>query len=251
MREFRLEHVEADFAGLAVVALRRDELEAGVRVDEAADQPGAGDAVDMNAAARDPGFVLQVGGALLRHVDLLLLRGQWLREPGLDVGQKPFDRQSAGRAEKIDFADLREPAPQLDDLELELRVLAASAAAFQSGRQDAQLLGELPVIGVTRAVEQAAHLLVAQAIDQTGFADHALAAAVLDLAQEPLEILARLLAGRQHVDRILDRHGAKALQPAPDLDPQIGWFGRQLMDQQQPGGGTGRRWDLGLGSARH
>src|SRR5260221_8537512 len=55
--EFRLEHVEAQLILLRAIAFARDELEASLRIDEAADQPSAGDAVDIDALARDPGTV--------------------------------------------------------------------------------------------------------------------------------------------------------------------------------------------------
>src|SRR6476659_2784282 len=57
--EFRLEHVETQFAFLRAVAFAGDEFEAGFRVDEAAYQPSAGDAVDVDALARDPGPVVK------------------------------------------------------------------------------------------------------------------------------------------------------------------------------------------------
>src|SRR5262245_12183124 len=55
--EFRLEHVETQLALLRAIAFAGDELELALRIDEAAYQPSAGDAVDINALARDPGAV--------------------------------------------------------------------------------------------------------------------------------------------------------------------------------------------------
>src|SRR5262249_60603364 len=43
VREFRLEHVEAQLTLFRPIAFARDELELGFRVDEAAYQPSAGD----------------------------------------------------------------------------------------------------------------------------------------------------------------------------------------------------------------
>src|SRR5262245_3649916 len=59
VREFRLEHVEAQLAFGSAIALAGDELEARVRVDETTDQPGARNTVDMYALPRDPGPVAQ------------------------------------------------------------------------------------------------------------------------------------------------------------------------------------------------
>src|SRR5262249_40546463 len=55
MGELGLEHVEAQFAGVGAVAFARHELELRLRIDEAADQPGAGNAVDIDALPRHPG----------------------------------------------------------------------------------------------------------------------------------------------------------------------------------------------------
>ena len=54
---------------------------------------------------------------------------------------------------------------------------------------------------------------------------------LLDIAQKPLKILARLFVSRQGIDGISQRDSPDALQPPPDLDPQIGGFGRQLVNQ--------------------
>src|SRR5437867_8932513 len=51
---FRLEHVEAHFASLRPVSLACDELEARVRIDEAADEPGAGHPIDVNSLPGHP-----------------------------------------------------------------------------------------------------------------------------------------------------------------------------------------------------
>src|SRR5262249_21410554 len=57
MREFRLEHVETQLAFFRPIAFAGDELELGFRIDKAAYQPSAGDAVDIDAFARHPGPV--------------------------------------------------------------------------------------------------------------------------------------------------------------------------------------------------
>ena len=66
VRELAFEHVEAQFARPRRVARARHELEARAGVDEAADQPGRGDAVDLHALPRHPDATLQSGGALPR-----------------------------------------------------------------------------------------------------------------------------------------------------------------------------------------
>src|SRR6516164_4398846 len=102
---------------------------------------------------------------------------------------------------------------------------SASASDFAFGRSD---------FANARASEQRAHLLVGKAVDQAGFAEKRFSASLLDLAQQPLEVFLRLLVHRQRVHGVLDRDGAEVLQPAPDLDAQIGRLCRQLMDEQKP-----------------
>ena len=63
VRELGVVHVEADLAGLRAIAARRNELEARLRIEEAADQPRAGDPIDVDTAAchpRPPGELAQV-----------------------------------------------------------------------------------------------------------------------------------------------------------------------------------------------
>ncbi len=138
-------------------------------------------------------------------------------------------------AEEIDGGNLGEPLAQSSDLCTKLGCRIGSLClAAQRLREALCLLGQLRVIGVSRSIEQRAHLLVGEPVDQAGFADECFAASFADLAQQPFEILLRLLVHRQRVHGILDRDRADVLQPAPDLDAQIGRLGRQLMNQQQP-----------------
>src|SRR5882757_11465631 len=58
MGEFGLEHVEAQFAEARRVVFARHELKRSPCVDEAPDQPRAGDAVDMHPLARHPCAIL-------------------------------------------------------------------------------------------------------------------------------------------------------------------------------------------------
>src|SRR5258708_24426613 len=60
MGELRLEHVEPHLSLMRPVALPRHELETCLGIDEAADQPGAGDPVCIHALARYPVPVAQL-----------------------------------------------------------------------------------------------------------------------------------------------------------------------------------------------
>src|SRR5262249_10107322 len=80
---------------------------------------------------------------------------------------------------------------------------SASASDLAFGRSDfanaRDVLDQLGVIGVARAIEQRPHLLVRKAVDQARFAEKRLAASFPNLAQQPLEIFLRLLVHRQRV----------------------------------------------------
>src|SRR4029077_16194360 len=54
VRVFGFEHVEAQFPRAPLVAARRDELESRFGIDEAANQPRTGDAIDVHAGTRHP-----------------------------------------------------------------------------------------------------------------------------------------------------------------------------------------------------
>src|SRR5260221_1986364 len=54
VRVLRLEHIEAELARLGTVALCGHELEVSLRIYEAPDQPGAGDAVHLHSGSRHP-----------------------------------------------------------------------------------------------------------------------------------------------------------------------------------------------------
>jgi hypothetical protein len=66
-----------------------------------------------------------------------------------------------------------------------------------------------------------------------------------DLAQDPLEVLLRLVVLRERVHRVLDGDGADALEVPADLDAQVGRPGRDLMDEEHPAHlALDRRWTL-------
>ena len=119
-------------------------------------------------------------------------------------------------------------------MDLGIRLRGRGQVLAQRIGQRPGVLDEHIIVCFPRRVEQGANLLIGQAIDQAGLADHGLAAAFTDLFQHPLKILLRLLIRGQRIDRVFDRHGAERLQAAPDLDAQIGGLRRDLVDQQQP-----------------
>ena len=184
--------------------------------------------------AGDPDAALQIVDGIPRHLNLDRRGHDVLPEGFLQPGEQPIGGLAAVGAEEVDGHDLglpgleaREPGPRLG-------ALLRRGFAAQPRGDAACLLGKCVIVLVARRAEHGAHLLVLQAVDEPRLADHRLAAAIGDLVREPGEILLRLLAGRQRVDRVLDRDRTDALQAAPHLDAQIGRLGRDLVDQQQP-----------------
>src|SRR5437868_3099846 len=102
----------------------------------------------------------------------------------------------------------------LETCELLPVLLGRLAALRQRRPQRPRLFADLLVLGITRGAEQVPHALVGQPFDERRLDDGAVAAAFDDLAQDPVEVLARVLAGWQRVDRILDRDRAEALEMA-------------------------------------
>src|SRR5262245_44137341 len=60
MGKLGVEHVEAQFARSRYVAARGNELEGGRLVDKSANEPSAGDAIDMYALSGHPGSFLRL-----------------------------------------------------------------------------------------------------------------------------------------------------------------------------------------------
>src|SRR5262249_66797 len=126
------------------------------------------------------------------------------------------------------------PLAQSSDLGTKLASRLGAGLAAQNLCNRLRLLGQFRVIGVTRPIEERAHLLVGEAVDQAGFAEERFAASFPDLAQQPFEILLGLVVHWQRMHGILHGDRANVLQATPDLYPQISGLGRQLMNEQEP-----------------
>src|SRR3954452_4810411 len=242
VRELGFEHVEAQLAGLRHIAFGRHELEVGLRVDKAADQPRGGDPVDVNARTGDPRAPVKIGQS--HRSPLLLLRDlrlcdSFFAQPLLQAREQAIDCIAPVRPEKVDRDHVILAGLEALKLRLALDALLSEGKRIEREGKRPRLFGEFFVVRVARAPEQFFDLLVRETSDELGLADQPLPALVLNFLQEPLEILLGLLARRQRVDRVLDRHGADALQAAPDLHPGVGRLGGQLIAQQQPGLGRG------------
>src|SRR6266540_6428257 len=118
VRELRLEHVEAQLALLGLVALRRHELEARLRVDELADEPGARHPVHLDPGARDPR-----ASTVLRDIQRRLRRLTSLDgpHPYLHSGQQALDDLAPGCSEEVDRRELGRAPPHASELLGEIR----------------------------------------------------------------------------------------------------------------------------------
>src|SRR6266550_3947703 len=58
-----------------------------------------------------------------------------------------------------------------------------------------------------------------------------------NLLQQPTKVFDRLIVVREDPHRVLDRHRADALQPAPHLHPEVIGLRRDLVEQQEPTSG--------------
>ena len=71
-------------------------------------------------------------------------------------------------------------------------------------RQLARLASDLLVVAVARRAEHLLHFLVAEPLDEAGLDQRGVSATLDDLAQDPVQVLVRLVAARQSVDGVLD-----------------------------------------------
>ncbi len=231
VRELRLEHVETQLAGLGDVALRGHELEARRRVDEAAHEPRAGDAIHRDPRPGDPGAADEVrsrgrGAARL---------GRRRRRAGPQRRDETARRLAPRGAEVVDGRDLLQAALEPRDVALERapRVLAERPPTEPPG-DGPRLLGERVVVRVARAAEERLDLGVRETVDELRFEDRRVAAARHHLAPDPLKVLLGDVAPGQHVDGVLEGHRPDTREAPPDLHPQVVRLGRDLVDQHQP-----------------
>ena len=246
-----LEHVEAQLARPGHVALRRDELELGLAVDEAPDQPGAGDAVDVDALAGDPDGAAGRGGRRRRH-------GAHPRRAGAAAARRASSKEAVasrpGAPKKSSAAISVQPPAQAGQ-----RRLAAARFVVVDLPRLAQRLDGVP--GLARRVagspcrarrETAPRRLRSTCRRRSSTRR---ASTHRPRRQSPSASQAKLscapLGVGQHVDRVLHRDRPNLLQLARGLHPQVGGGGRQLVDEEQParravgprrrGSGLGRR----------
>src|SRR5262249_53012082 len=170
--ELGLEHVEAQLAFVGAIALAGYEFETRFGIDEAPYQPGAGDAIDIYALSRHPGPVAKDPKRACPGINRRLLRhGLALVQSSLYISDQTFRGFAADRAEEIDRNPLGQTVARPRGLPAKLGDGLGLCVGAQRLSQRARVLDHLGVVGVARAVEQPAHLLVRKAVDQAGFTE--------------------------------------------------------------------------------
>src|SRR5262249_60219832 len=110
--------VEADIRGRARRSPPCADAERRLGVDEAPDEPSAGDAVDVHPLARDPRATADaVRVPATRGARRLLARRQHAL---LEVGDEPLDGLAPGSPEEVDAADVVETLAEPPESRLEL-----------------------------------------------------------------------------------------------------------------------------------
>jgi len=124
-----------------------------------------------------------------------------------------------GSVEVIDRCDLGQPA-------IETRHVDGGCLA----RQGLRIVRDGGVIRRAGLAEQSFHVAIAQAVHEIPTAQGPLAATCHDLLQQPAKVFDRLIVVREDPHRVLDRHRADALQPAPHFHPEVVGLRRNLVE---------------------
>src|SRR5262249_2105047 len=139
MSELRVEHVEAELAGLRSIPLVCNEFEARIRVDEAPDEPGARNAIDVDAGSSDPNPAPvaseHVGVARRRRLRRLVV------EPLAQSPEEPLCSLTPCSVKEIDGCDLLESPLEPSDVGLQLG--ATVVIDIQTLRRDLENLTDL------------------------------------------------------------------------------------------------------------
>jgi hypothetical protein len=126
-----LVHVEGDLVLLAAVTLPGDERELRVGIDEAPDQPGARDAIDVYVLSRDPGTA-----PVVRALRARFLARRLVFLPAPKPALERLDRRLSGRTprggEEIDRDDLGDALSKASQVRFER--LPALVVARESRR---------------------------------------------------------------------------------------------------------------------
>jgi hypothetical protein len=226
---FGRKHVEAQLSSLGDVTFRGHELEARFAIDEASDQPRAGDAIDVNVSSRDPRPALQLARQAIGFIGGRYRGRVQLRPKPRD---DPLRRLSARSSEEVDGADLFEPP--LEAPEIALQLSSSVTVPVDAVGDLARVRRQRAIVSITRGAKQVLDVGVAETIDETRLEQGRFTAGPCHLTEDPLEVLLRRVGARQNVDRVLERDRTDARQPTADLDAQVVGFRWDLMDEEKP-----------------
>ena len=126
--------------------------------------------------------------------------------------------------------------PRQLGLQLGTAVVGEIVLARQLAGELARLPGDLQVVRVASGAEHLPDLLVGESLHESRLDQRGVAATLHDVSQDPVQVLVRLFVRGEGVDGVLDADRAEALEPPPDLDPEVVRLGRNLVDEEQPPG---------------
>src|SRR5437667_511075 len=203
VRELSFKHVEAELLSLRLVALGRHELDAGVGVDKPANQPGARDAVDVNALSSHPDTTLKVFKPAVAGLRPLACGRR--AKPHLKAAHAPLRCFAAWSSKEVDTTDLCEATPKPSNFGFDLRpTVFGECSPGKLGFKLPGRFGDLSVVGISRGVEGSLDFLVAQAFDEPRLAERRFASLLDNLPKHPLEVLSGVLGVWKGVDGVLD-----------------------------------------------
>ena len=237
---------EGDRGGRRVAALVEPD-EHRLRVDEAADQPGAGEAVGEERFARRPAAA-EVGAVRARDAGRRRRGRASGKISSRTRASMPDQHRSAlsrsGELKKSSATDRLEVAALL----AEHPVDRDRVGDPEPGLERFHRLHELPVL--LGAVEQTAELLRLRLVHALYVQD---VDAAVDARHEPASLAeTAAVLGRfgQQVDAVAQRRAAQRLQRAEHLHPPRGVVGGKLGDEREPARG-GRRvaWGRSAGAS--
>src|SRR5260370_17768583 len=116
MGDLALEHVETQLPRFRHVTLAGDEANNGVSIDEAADQPAARNAIDMDALTRHPGSALEIGYVLGLRSFVFRHHGGFLPGSALQFSNQSLNHDASAGTKKINRLNLAHPFAQAPKL---------------------------------------------------------------------------------------------------------------------------------------
>src|SRR3989442_126087 len=244
--EVGAQDIERDALPRGVGRIRESEFR--IRIVEALDEPGGGDAVDVRPRSRHPRApargqrrAMSPPGCPRSCLCGAQACGRGLPElPGPRAGRRV---QIVDRLDAVQLAlEAIQLAAQLRDRPGMVRPIAV-----QLGEDLAAALHDRLVLDATRLVEERLHLRFGHGLDPVDVDQGGLTAERLNFLHEPLEELRRLRGLRQDPGRAAEPDGAHALELAPHSDAVAGRRGRKAREEHQPPhGGASVTLDTGL-----